>query len=250
MGLKICSFSSGSKGNCTFICNENTQILVDAGISVKKVLEGLVTLKKPPKIDGVLITHSHSDHIRYVREIKEAFDTEVFAYASTAAEIADAPWIQPFDLRDFYVRDITVSPFKLSHDVFCVGYNLFSNGSKVSIATDTGIITAVTLERLQGSESVVIEANHDKELLLKNPRYSQALKHRILSDKGHLSNDASADVVAHLVRTGTKNIILAHLSEENNYPELALDTVLRRLAKENLSAKLSVALQHKMGELA
>ncbi len=248
MGLKVCSLSSGSKGNSILIYSESTQILVDAGISAKKVLEGLTALKLAPQLDALLITHSHYDHIRYCNEIKEAFSAEVYAHRLTAEDMPSVK-VNAFDFHDFYIRDITVSPFKLSHDVFCVGYNFFRCGSKVSVATDTGVIDDETLLRLEGSESAVIEANHDKNLLMSNPHYSLTLKRRILSDRGHLSNDASAEIAAFLVRTGTKNIMLAHLSEENNYPELALDTVGKRLKAERLSAFVTVALQHKMSDI-
>lgn len=229
------------------ICSEDTQILVDAGITVKKVLEGLVALRRSPRIDALLITHSHSDHIRYCKEISEAFGVEVYAHYNTVPALG-LKKVKPFDLHDFYIRDITVSPFALSHDVFCVGYNFYCAGSKVSVLTDTGCVDAKTLCELEGSKIAVLEANHDPELLKTNPNYSAPLKHRILSERGHLSNEASAEIAAHLVKTGTDSIILAHLSQENNYPELALDTVKKRLKAENLDCMLYVALQNKMSE--
>lgn len=246
MGLKVCSLASGSKGNCIFVGSEETNLLIDAGVSVKKVVEGLDKIGVD-RIDALLVTHEHSDHIRYVREIAEHFSAQVYAHRATAPALC-LDCVHAFDLRDFYIRDITVSPIELSHDVFCVGYNLFRSGSKVSVVTDTGIVKKENLQLLEGSETAVIEANHDERLLMQNPKYSAALKQRILSDRGHLSNDAAAALSAFLVRTGTKNIVLAHLSEENNYPELALDTVQKRLAAENLSCKLTVASQRKLGE--
>lgn len=249
MGLTVCSLASGSKGNCIFVGSDDTSLLIDAGISAKKVDEELEKLGLPRKIDALLITHEHFDHIRYIREITEHFSPEVYAHFNTAPALGQCGVsVHSFDLGDFFIRDITVSPIQLSHDVFCVGFNLFRAGSKVSVVTDTGIVTAENLQKLYGSETVVIEANHDKKLLMTNPRYSSVLKRRILSDRGHLSNDTTASIASFLVKTGAKNIVLAHLSEENNYPELALDVVRKTLEKENLHCNLFVAYQNRPSE--
>lgn len=248
MEFTVCTLASGSKGNCTYISDGQTSLLIDAGISPKRVLQGLTEMGVSPKIDALLITHEHIDHIRYVKEIQETFSVDVYAHKNTARALADIIDLKIFDLHDFYIKGITVSPFQLSHDVYCIGYSFIREGKKVSILTDTGVVRNEVYLCLQGCETAVIEANHDEKLLMMNPKYSPALKHRILSDLGHLSNASAAKLAAALVEGGTENIILAHLSEENNYPELALDTVQKFLDEKHLTCRLSVAYQRKIGE--
>lgn len=149
--------------------------------------------------------------------------------------------------------DITVTPFKVSHDVPCVGYSFLSGGSRITLATDTGKLSNRAMETLCDSDLVVIESNHDESLVRQNPNYSEFLKARILSECGHLSNNACAECVAQLADSGVKQVVLAHLSRENNYPELAFETCKNRLLRDNIvegrDLMLEVALHDRMSSL-
>ena len=158
-----------------------------------------------------------------------------------------------FDDNDFFVGDFTISNFSLSHDAnYCVGYSIYANGAKMSIATDLGVCPKHIVEKLKGSNLVILEANHDENLLSNNPKYPWTLKKRILSNKGHLSNRASADIISQLVG-GTSQIVLGHLSEENNSPSLAYSQIKTFLAQkgivEGTNIFIDVATQNKIGNV-
>lgn len=251
MALKICSFASGSGGNCIYVASETTSILVDVGISVKRIKECLCAAKAKGELN-VLITHTHSDHIAHLKRLASVMSPKIYVHRSVFRQI-DAllggyDKLFPFD-GDFYVGDITVSPFRLSHDVPCLGFGLINQGSKVSILTDTGVVTDDDLERIAGSKAVFIESNHDVDMLKSNGRYSYVLKRRILSPRGHLSNGDCAQAVVKCVENGASDIVLCHLSRENNTPELALGVTKAAIDAAGLKAHLSVAYQDKMSEM-
>ena len=225
MGLKICSLFSGSTGNCTFITDGVTKILIDAGVHHEKIMRALSVLGQDCDNLSILVTHSHKDHMVGLRGLmKKHANIEVFAHEDTFNELVKAnvpsKSLHKFAGEDFFVGGITVSAYRLSHDVPCVGYSLSLGGKKFSYITDTGIITNEARAATEGSDVVMLESNHSVELLL-NGSYPYTLKRRILSERGHLSNEACAEMATFLAGTGTKYIILAHLSENNNYPELA-----------------------------
>lgn len=252
MALRICSLASGSHGNCIFIGSETTSLLIDAGISCKRIKEGLKALDVDPMSLNVLITHSHSDHIAHLDSVAKNMSpivyTHFLSYSGISSKIPGYLKLKEFD-GDFYIGDITVSPFKLSHDVPCVGYSFICGGKKISVVTDVGQLSQSNLISIDGSDVVLIESNHDENMLLANSRYSYPLKKRILSDRGHLSNKACAAASIECIKSGTKQIILGHLSQENNTVELAYETTHKAIENAHLSAGLCVAYQDRMSNI-
>jgi len=242
MGLKLCSLSSGSRGNCILVASETTSLIVDAGISVSLVSKGLklLGLSSP----GILITHAHSDHVANLCALTKKYAPDVFCHKDSFAAVntkVRGGRLIPVD-GDFFVGDLTVSPFKVSHDVPCVGYSIYNAGRKVSIVTDLGQVDEYALSALSGSDIVFIEANHDEDMVLGNPSYPYALKKRILSGKGHLSNTACALALLKIAKSGVKQVILGHLSQENNYPELAHGTVSRILTENGIKEGRDISI--------
>ncbi len=237
--MKVVTLASGSKGNCTYIKSKEANILIDLGVSARQIENNLKYLgENPENIDAILITHEHSDHIKGVLVFAKKYNTKVYAYhkawGKLLTKIGDLDLNLQVDFfdADFYIKDITVSPFEVSHDSeYCFGYSFYNNGKKVSIATDLGHTNDRIIESLKNSALVILESNHDENILLNNPKYPFFTRKRILSNKGHLSNTASANVIAKLIEHGTKQVVLAHLSDENNAPELAFNTVKQELAK-------------------
>ena len=225
MGLMICSLFSGSTGNCTYVTDGTTKILIDAGVPPLKIERALKVLGVSADELSVLVTHRHVDHISGLTAlIKKHPSTAVYAHELTAVDLVKAGIpkdnVRVHNGKDFFVGGVTVTPYELSHDVFCVGYSLESLGKKFSYITDTGIITSGAMDKAMGADVVMIESNHSVELLT-GGSYPYPLKRRILGERGHLSNDACAAAAVELAKSGTKYFILAHLSQENNYPELA-----------------------------
>ncbi len=255
MSLKVCVLGSGSTGNCIFVRSESTTVLVDLGLPVTRVEKCLVALGVNPDEVNIVFTHEHSDHIggaeKYCRRHPSA---KIYChddcYPSMYRKLGECGQSLVHHGSDFYIGDITVSPFRLSHDVPCVGYGLLSGGKKIAIATDTGVMPSSAFSAMLDSDLVIIESNHDIELLRANKTYSRVLKQRIMSEKGHLSNDACAECVYRLVDNGVKQIILAHLSRENNYPELAFENCKNYLLShgktEGKDFELEVAFPDRM----
>ena len=231
--LAICPLISGSKGNSHLITNGKTNILVDCGISAKLLSEKLSLYgKSPADLDGFLISHEHTDHTKGAGIICRKFGVPIYATRGTWQAMYKN--IKPVGdefihiiapEQDFLLGDILISPFTISHDAKDpVGYTFSFEKKKISVATDTGIADDRLISALSGSDVALIEANHDKNMLIMGS-YTQSLKHRIISDRGHLSNDAAGTLSLKLIKSGTKTILIGHLSEENNYPELAYLTV-------------------------
>ena len=240
--MKVCNLSSGSDGNLTYIETLNAKILLDAGLSASEITKRLALLRvTPEEIDAILITHEHSDHINGLDVFASKYHTKVYVHSkgiwAVKAKLKKCDKIQfvEFDDLDFYIKDLLVSNFPLSHDSqYCTGYCFKEKTKKVSILTDLGYTNNEILSKIAGSVLVYIEANHDVDMLKNNPTYSLALKHRILSNRGHLSNIACAQAVEYLAHTGTKQIMLSHLSRENNTPELAYGTVCAYLKEHGI----------------
>lgn len=254
----MCVFGSGSKGNCIFVSDGKTSLIVDAGLPIKRIERGLKALGADPGAISVLITHEHSDHIRSLDKVVKDLNATVYASEQSRRGISlavdvDSPNFVWFTEGDFFVGDMTVTPFAVSHDVPCVGYRINCLGKQIAIVTDVGKITRSVLRGLCGCDLVVLESNHDCEMLERNKKYPVFLKKRIMSGKGHLSNADCADCVCALIPQGTKQVVLAHLSEENNCPELAFETVKRRLSEsgyeEGLDVKIEVASQDSASSL-
>jgi len=244
MSLYYCSLASGSSGNCHFISSKKAKILLDAGMSRKYIRDSLEAIgENIEDIDGIFITHEHSDHIKGLKVILKNYDIIVHMSERVFENIKDK--FREEDLckiefissdEELVIKDIKIKSFKTSHDsVDPMGYNFLYKDKKLSIVTDVGIMTDEIIESLRNSNFLVIESNHDVNMLMYGA-YPFYLKKRILSEVGHLSNDAAAETVYEIFKDGKlKNVVLAHLSKENNVPELAHLTVQRYLESMNVS---------------
>ncbi|MDF2538264.1 MAG: hypothetical protein K0S76_1285 [Herbinix sp.] len=254
--MKLCSIASGSSGNCVYVGSSTTNLLVDAGISAKRIENGLNGIDiTPDTIQGILITHEHSDHISGLGILVRKYHIPVYATYETAIAIrqiksmGEMPedafhYIKPNEA--FQINDICVEPFSTSHDaVNPVCYTMHSEGQKVGIATDLGKYDDYIVGKLKDAELLFIEANHDVNMLMVG-RYPYYLKQRILGDRGHLSNDTSADLISKLINRKLRHILLAHLSKENNYEELAYETVYSELNLRGVSiAGIDLSVAHR-----
>lgn len=233
MTIKFCSLSSGSSGNCQYIETDNTKILIDGGFSGKKI-EGLLDSigVDPGDLDGIFITHEHIDHIRGVGVLSRRYNLPIFANANTwigmektIGKIKEDNIKVFTSEKDLDVRDITVCPIKIFHDARePVGYVIYYKKNKISVVTDTGFVNDAMKEKMKGSNLYLMESNHDVEML-KLGSYPWSLKQRVLSNRGHLSNADAGMVLGDLVSASGEIILLGHLSEENNNPDLAHKTV-------------------------
>ena len=232
--MRMVSIASGSSGNCIYIGSDNTHVLVDAGISNKRIEMGLNDLGlNARELDGILITHEHSDHIKGLGVLARKYGTPIYSTKETLEEIQDSKSLGeiPEDLMhpitpdvDFMVGDLEVKPFRIDHDAANpVAYRVQNEKRSVAVATDMGHYSQYIIDHLQGLDAILLEANHDEDML-KNGSYPQILKQRILGTRGHLSNVSAAWLLAHMERL-PEEVFLAHLSQENNLPSLALQTV-------------------------
>ena len=250
---KISAMFSGSRGNSTYVSSGSSSLLVDVGVSAKQIVSGLeARMLDPLKLGGIFITHSHTDHISGLRVLLKKYNIPVYASKETlgALILADAFNAESkyYDIEDKpeLFMDIGVEFFRTSHD--CPGSGgyvfTFANGEKAAVCTDLGYVSDTVRSAITGVKTVVIESNHDVGML-QNGIYPFATKQRILSDEGHLSNVACANELPELVKNGTSNIILAHLSRDNNTPDLANITaksvLLENGLKEDVDYTLSVA---------
>jgi phosphoribosyl 1,2-cyclic phosphodiesterase len=241
----VCSLFSGSKGNCTYVRAGETEILIDAGVSAGAICRSLRQLGTDlSHISAILITHEHSDHIKGLEVVCKKYAPAVHLTETSALRITAGAHLQkcivPHADPHFSLTlgELSVRAFPVPHDsACCVGYRLETDSHAVAIATDIGKVTKEILEAFLGAEGVIVESNHDIDMLLRNPHYPPALKERILSGCGHLSNDFASRFLAYLAESGTRHALLAHLSKENNTPELALSTL-----QSKLHAPLSAAV--------
>ncbi len=255
--MKVSVFASGSSGNCLLLSSGDTNILIDAGISMRRVEAALAqTGHTMREIGGVLITHEHSDHISGLRMLLKYYHVPVYAPRTVAArlrgmlpEIDGCLQVIPVG-ESFLLGQLFIRAFHTPHDTDeSVGYRVEGDGI-FALATDMGCVTDEVLEGLAGADTVLIESNHDEEMLRYGP-YPVYLKRRILSDHGHLSNDTCALLALKLAQSGTERIILGHLSRENNTPMRALDTVrggLEGCEVQLYCAPVSGCLEVRVGE--
>ena len=231
--FKYCSLYSGSSGNSFFVQSDTTNLIIDAGVSLKKICTALDGMNiDGTSINAILVTHDHIDHTKSIAALSNKYNIPVYANKKTWDAIPDIACKihennkKTFNiLEEFLIGDIKVFPFQTPHDAAdpC-GFNLYNSGKKISIATDIGYVSEEVLEHLKNSSSVLLEANYDTEVL-KYSRYPYHLKQRISSNQGHLSNISAAKAIAKLYDSGLTNALLIHLSKENNFPELAYETV-------------------------
>ena len=258
--LNFCSLYSGSSGNCLFVESNNAKILIDAGVSLKKIESGLETLNVPlSSLDGILVTHEHSDHIQSLGNLSRKFNLPVFANSETFDAMPKqtdkicSENINKFKNKEtFSIKDIEITPFSIPHDAAnpC-GFNIKNNDDKISIATDIGHMSNEILKQLEGSKFILLESNYDTEVL-KCSKYPYSLKRRIAGPNGHLSNDIASKVINYLINANLKTAMLGHLSKENNFPELAYQTVVNEMISSGTDVSkisLSVASRDKVGNL-
>ncbi len=233
MKLKFATIASSSGGNCVYIGTENTNILIDAGLSGKRIEEGLGELELTGHdIDAVFVTHEHSDHVDGIGVLSRRYDIPVYATEGTWENMpAKVGELRPRNKMAVYAdeycifNDLCILPFEIPHDAAePVGYCIMTDSHKVTIATDIGHITENVKENIKGSSALLLESNHDIDML-KNGPYNYSLKQRILSDKGHLSNSVAGSFLSRVADSKLKYVFLGHLSKENNTPRLAFDTV-------------------------
>ena len=233
--MRLCSIASGSSGNCIYTGSDNTHILVDTGISKKKVEEGLKELElKGEDVNGILVTHEHIDHIQGLGVFTRKYGVPIYATPGTIEGIKnckslgkiDAGLFHPIKTDErFTIGDIDIDPFRISHDANePSGFRLNCGGSAVAVATDLGTYDEYTVEKLSNLDAVLLEANHDIHML-EVGAYPYYLKQRVLGDRGHLSNELSGRLLCDILHGGLKHILLGHLSKDNNYAELAYETV-------------------------
>lgn len=254
--MNLCSLRSSSKGNAILVHNDKTKILIDCGISGKMAEKALLEAGiSPLEISAVLITHEHSDHIKGVGIMTRRYNIPVYAnektweqMSSVIGNVSDENINIIKNYEEFEVGNIGIKSFEIPHDAADpVGYSFFCNNKKISVATDIGILKKSLFTALNKSNTVLLESNHDINML-EIGSYPLPLKQRIRGELGHLSNDDAGKAAEFLVRMGTENIMLGHLSQENNYPLLAKQTVENILAEADIKVGTDVNLKVAMRE--
>ena len=230
--IKISPLFSGSRGNCTLIQSGGVNVLLDAGFSCKSIVNALAERGLEPKdVTAIVITHEHADHVGALPLWSKSYPTPVYAPAAIADYVRQRVYF--CEVREitgsFAIGRFSVDVFECSHDALgCCGYRFVDGDSSFASVTDTGCPTDKLVEFLAPCQAVMLESNHDVNMLVKGD-YAYQLKRRILSDFGHLSNAQTAEVVQKLARSRVKTIILAHLSEKNNTKELAFNATVEAL---------------------
>jgi len=251
--LSVCILASGSKGNAVFVSSPDTSLLIDAGLSGIEIERRLRSRGLDPKdLDGILVSHEHHDHIQGVGVLSRRFKLPVYINSRTrnaaSGQLGNLHDSKKFECGStFTINDLSIHPFSISHDAKdpC-GFTINQNGTKIGIATDLGIATSMVKEHLKGCTLLILEANHDEDMLINGP-YPWPVKQRIKSRTGHLSNAASKTLLNELQHDGLKHVMLAHLSETNNTPQKAADEVSRALTR--CKPRLDVASQDDCGIL-
>ena len=257
--VAVTVLASGSKGNCTLVCSSSTRLLIDAGLSCREIMRRLLLCGEDPcALDAVLITHEHADHIAGLRVLARKLKVPIYitaaSYQQYQRSVRDGNGQHvSLERREvfnsgiaFQIGDISVLPFTIPHDAADpVAFTLRADGVKLGICTDLGYMPASVRDHLRGCNVLMIESNHDLELLRGGP-YPWSVKQRVMSRVGHLSNDALADFLMTDYDGSAEFLILAHLSEQNNHPEIARMTAERALGAQPslLHNRLLLAPQH------
>jgi len=250
--MKACVLSSGSKGNCTYVETKNHKILIDIGTSSLYVEKSLKSIGvNPEDIDIVLVTHAHIDHVTGIKVFSKKYNPLVYISEKILKEsnikIENISSEEEINIDS----DIKIKSIRLSHDVDDIkGYVIEEDGTSMVYITDTGYINESNFDYIKNKNLYVFESNHDVEKLMNNPKYPHHTKIRILSDKGHLSNKDSAYYLSRLIGDNTKYVILAHISEQNNTEDLALETLKETLDRKNIDFNnIMIARQNEMTEI-
>lgn len=252
--LKVCVLASGSKGNSIYISNGRASILFDAGLSGKEIERRMAQRRLDPEtLTGIVVSHEHSDHIRGVGVLSRRYKLPVYINRKTAqaaaGQIGKLYRTSHFSCeKPFELDGLSIRPFSISHDAEDpVGFTISNRGpknkgQKIGLATDLGVATRLVKEHLKDSNLLIIESNHDIDMLIDGP-YPWHLKQRIKSRSGHLSNEDSCNLVGELQHKNLTTVVLAHLSEQNNHPEKALNTVRRAVSGRTCAPEFHVAGQ-------
>lgn len=233
--MRMMSIASGSSGNCTYIGTDNTHILIDAGVSRKRILEGLNKLDlKAEDIDAVMITHEHDDHIKGIGVLERYCEIPLYStqgvldYVAKSKSLGAIPdgVYNTFEAGStFRIKDLEIKSVPISHDAIDpVAYVVSDGERRAGVVTDLGYYTDEITEAFSDMDVLLAEANHDINMLLTGP-YPYPLKQRILGERGHLSNETCGRMLNDILGNRTRKVILGHLSHENNFPELAYETV-------------------------
>jgi phosphoribosyl 1,2-cyclic phosphodiesterase len=251
--MKICSLASGSKGNSLFLESGGVRLLIDAGLSLKELSSRLVASRiDPESIHAILLTHEHIDHIRSVGSFARRYKVPVMvSYATRQAAERYLHSVQVVEFEtgySFAFRELMIDPFPVSHDCSDpVGFVVESCEGRAATATDLGIVTRLVREKLRGCRALNLESNHDPEMLLNGP-YPWALKQRIQSRQGHLSNQESLELLHDLAHGGLEALVMAHLSEVNNHPDKVIEAAASFLKDQNCCApRIIIGEQHLAG---
>ncbi len=260
--MQFCTLFSGSSGNSAYLSTDRGAVLIDSGMSGKQLLEALVKAKLDiAAIRALLITHEHTDHMKGAGIISRKLNIPIYATEGTwdgmARKIGQLPSQHRITVRadeSFFIEDIEAVPFAIPHDANePTGFRFFIGKHSVAVATDLGYFSKSVFQAIESADIVLLESNHDPEMLQNNRSYPAHLKTRILGRKGHLSNDAGAQAAVKLLHSGTKHLLLGHLSQENNTPEMAYRVVSDALTQEGAiigeDVSLDLASRFQAGQL-
>ena len=262
--MRFASIASGSSGNCIYTGSDHTHVLIDTGISAKRIDQGLKEMGLTGKdIGGIMITHEHTDHICGLGVLLRKYQSPVYATAKTIRKILRTSSLGaiPEELfhpiqadQPFWIGDLEIQPIAISHDAAdpCA-YRIEHQGKSAAVMTDLGEYSGYTINHLQNLDVLLLEANHDIRMLEMGP-YPYYLKQRILGTRGHLSNEAAGHLLCDVLHDDIKHIFLGHLSKENNYPDLAYESVKVEISLGDCPYKgsdfpITVASRDKMSEI-
>ena len=240
MSVRVCVLGSGSKGNCTLVATEHTRLLIDAGLSCRETYARLAAINEPSEgLGAVVISHEHTDHINGLRVLALSGNLPVYISRATCDAVSRDDEIRKkitkFEYfaasEKFTIGDIEITPFPVPHDaVDPVAFTLEAQGIRISVVTDLGYVPEIVKQRVKGSHVLIFESNHDLEMLKVGP-YPWHVKQRVMSRQGHLSNNATAEFLAGEFDGAAQVLVLAHLSETNNHPEIARLSAEQALAQ-------------------
>ncbi len=244
--MKVKVLASGSKGNSTLIRTDKINLLIDCGVTYQYLASELEKINVTPKdLDAILITHTHSDHIKGLSSLVKKTGLKVFILEEMLDEIKlKIPYENiNYYTNPLYIDDLKIELIRISHDVEGVGFIIENNDRNLVYITDTGYINRKYLPKMKNKNVYIIESNHDEEMLMEGP-YPYILKQRVISDHGHLSNTTTAGYLREIIGDRTSTIVLAHISENNNTEELAYNTTKEMLEENNLEKKVIIAKQY------